>query len=620
MIRKKNVLLITVALSTFLCGSSTFAVPIVVGIMEGYNGPDLLGVPWEENTLDIDQFNTRVRDNMRGKNYFSRVFEWDQVDAATNYFNLFENSTNYLIGYSRGGYQALRVANELNQGDVTIDRLIQLDPVRCGGNGLYGADSASSCLNWDGLRPYIGTDGTQKVPPNVTSATNYFQTGGGIRGERNVEGATNINVNVTYANQGGAGVNHSTIDAFDPLLRDIADDIASLADNNVLMSGLGGPAGYGTLAMTRNDDGSTSAIQLPFEVNFNGTAYNTLFINTNGNITFGQPYGAYTPTGFDNLSVEMIAPFWGDVDTRCPDCGEVYLSVPTADVAVITWDNVGFYSSNASKTNTFQMILRDRNDLEGGNTDIEFRYGDLQWTTGDASGGSNGLGGQPAFAGYTGGINGSPQTITGSGTHDILTLNQRTNIEGGIPGTWYFTFRDGGSAPGTTIDNPLLPDVQEDGWHFQYTTTQIDQMIWSDPELVYGYDFLSMTGINFRSFILPVLGDNAYELWLGSASNPTYIADIIGGTEYFFDALGLFDGVDFFRILGVDLDLLIDPNNTTAFVTGLSFMQPGVQQWIQTPLSVNTDNNVSVDEPPVILLLLAAGLPLLGLRWRINHA
>ena len=573
--------------------------PVVIAMMEGYS-------LWQEqrSTEGINKLNTQLRDRLRGENYFSRVFDWNQVQEATNYFKLFDASTNYLLGYSRGGYQALRVANALSQDNIPIQRLVQLDPVRCGGTELYGEDNALLCQRTSPLQPIssVVSFGPQVVPDNVVSATNYFQEGGGIDGEENVIGATNINVNVLLNN---SSINHSTIDENRALRDRIIDDVLAQMDNNVLMTGLGGPTGFGTLAMTRNDDGSTNAIQLPFEVNFNGKRYTTMYINNNGNITFDGPFGFYTPSGFDGLPVEMIAPYWGDVDTRCPNCGEVYLGVPTSDVAVITWNSVGYYNANPSKKNTFQLILRDRNDLVGTNTDVEFRYGRLQWTTGDASGGRNGLGGQPAFAGYTGGLAGASQTLSGSGTSGVLTLTQRSNIN--KPGRWYFRFKDGES-PGTTLNNPLLPDVREDGWHFQYTTTQIDQIVWSDPELVFGYDFAIENGSNFRSVILPVLGDNAYELWLGSAQAPTFMTDIMGGEEYFFSEFGFDLGVDFFRILGVDPELAIDPLDTTAFVTGLTFMEAGQVQWVQAPLSYEAGTYVS--EPSVGILFLVG---LLGL-------
>ena len=238
------------------------------------------------------------------------------------------------------------------------------------------------------------------------------------------------------------------------------------------------------------------------------------------------------------------------------------------------------------------------------------RYGNLEWTTGDASGGTNGVGGQAAFAGFTGGANGAPQTLIGSGTAEVLTLNQRSNI--GISGKWFFTFREG-SAPGTEINNPLLPDVREDGWHFQYTTTEIEQIVWSDPEIVYGYDYEITDGSNFRSFILPILGDNLYSLWLGDPDDPYYLADIVGGTEYFFSDIGFDEGVGYFGIRGVERLLGIDPADVLAFVTGLSFTEPGNHAWVQRPLASDSNNAVS---EPSLPALLAAGLVTLAFMRR----
>ena len=55
----------------------------------------------------------------------------------------------------------------------------------------------------------------------------------------------------------------------------------------------------------------------------------------------------------------------------------------------MTWDDVGFANGNTSLLNAFQVSLIDRGS---GDFDIEFRYEDIRWTTGDNSSGANGLG------------------------------------------------------------------------------------------------------------------------------------------------------------------------------------------------------------------------------------
>jgi hypothetical protein len=66
---------------------------------------------------------------------------------------------------------------------------------------------------------------------------------------------------------------------------------------------------------------------------------------------------------------------------------------PVDGVLTITWDNVGYYSARTDKLDAFQVQLIN---VGGGNFDIVYRYQNINWTTGDASGGTDGLGGTPA--------------------------------------------------------------------------------------------------------------------------------------------------------------------------------------------------------------------------------
>ena len=97
-----------------------------------------------------------------------------------------------------------------------------------------------------------------------------------------------------------------------------------------IVNGLGGPAGFGEHALSRNDDGSSSFIDLSsvFDngLNFFGTTYTGLYVNTNGSISFEGPISTFTPTVISADTVPAIFPFWGDVDTRggkvTPSTGE----------------------------------------------------------------------------------------------------------------------------------------------------------------------------------------------------------------------------------------------------------------------------------------------------------
>lgn len=152
----------------------------------------------------------------------------------------------------------------------------------------------------------------------------------------------------------------------------------------------------------RNDDQSSNAINLGYTLsNFFGADYSSIYVNNNGNITFTGGLGSFTPNGPQGTTIPVIAPFFADVDTRGPDSGVVYINQSIANETIITWDHVGYYASHDDKLDTFQLVIRGSGfATPSGEGQIGFFYGDMQWETGDASGGQNGFGGTPAAVGF----------------------------------------------------------------------------------------------------------------------------------------------------------------------------------------------------------------------------
>ncbi|MEK8021237.1 MAG: nidogen-like domain-containing protein [Candidatus Parabeggiatoa sp.] len=229
-----------------------------------------------------------------------------------------------------------------------------------------------------------------------------------------------------------------------------------------MIRGLGGDADVGDLAMGRNDDGSSARKMLgtgfPHGINFFGETYDSLYINNNGNVTFNGPVSGFTPVSFPVSSQPMIAPYWGDVDTRSsnvpdPVQNNVYYSTVLANQFIVTWFYVGYYSVGTDKLNAFQLILTDRNDLAPGDFDVEFRYEQLEWTTGSASGGSGGLGGVPAQVGFDAGDRTHFYKHPDSMTAEVLNLINTSNV--GEEGVWRFEVRSGIIIP----PNNILSDV-----------------------------------------------------------------------------------------------------------------------------------------------------------------
>ena len=233
-----------------------------------------------------------------------------------------------------------------------------------------------------------------------------------------------------------------------------------------LYSGLGGDQGYGTECLFRNDDRSSSAIDItpafPSGLRFFDSTFTTVYVNTNGNITFGGGVSTYTPDAFPlsrTPTRPMIAPFWADVDTReAPGSGTC--STESAGTCsggdnsiwwhlepnrmVVTWHEVGYFSCNNDLRMNFQLILTGVPSCGGGATDfdVEFRFNRCEWETGDASGGSGGFGGTPAQSGFDAGNGRDYVAIAGSRTEGIASrLCTMSNVDD--TGVWRFQIRSG---------------------------------------------------------------------------------------------------------------------------------------------------------------------------------
>jgi PKD repeat protein len=159
------------------------------------------------------------------------------------------------------------------------------------------------------------------------------------------------------------------------------------------------PFTNGTPPDYRNDDSSTPAIYLNSPFCFYGTYHRKLFINNNGNVSFGTPYAAFRADSFPNTNFVMVAPFWSDVDTRGPNSGVVYYQLTNSHL-IVQWDSVGYFNAQDDKLNAFQLIITDGQDpLLPAGYNVGFCYKDMQWTTGNASQGVGGFGGIPSTVG-----------------------------------------------------------------------------------------------------------------------------------------------------------------------------------------------------------------------------
>ena len=127
-----------------------------------------------------------------------------------------------------------------------------------------------------------------------------------------------------------------------------------------------------------------------------------------------------------------------------------------------------------------------------------------------------------------------------------------------------------GSPPNVFL--PIVTPGPQPVYEFRAPVVE-GQTIFIDPAVAVGYEYAIGAGNpNFASVILPAgIGNNWYQLYLFKGTKYSFKARLKGGIPYTFPP----GGVDRFLILGIERDVGLDPNNPTAFVTGLTFTGSG---------------------------------------------
>jgi PEP-CTERM motif-containing protein len=174
-----------------------------------------------------------------------------------------------------------------------------------------------------------------------------------------------------------------------------------------------------------------------------------------------------------------------------------------------------------------------------------------------------------------------------------------------------FTVLDRGAPPQVLL--PTVGPAPDPGTGFgptyHFTTPVVpNELVFIDPLVAIGYKYATGVGDpNFASVVLPEVGDNLYNLSFSTGQNLMQL--ILGANTQFFFPGG---GVSAFDVTGIEASAMLDPQNVTAFVTGLTFVSQGNFTGTMTPLLAPTP------EPTTMLLfgLTAGGLGWLRLRSR----
>jgi hypothetical protein len=183
------------------------------------------------------------------------------------------------------------------------------------------------------------------------------------------------------------------------------DSIGGGIGDIVVMTGGGNAANVGG-ATGRNDDGYSGPVSLGFTLNFFGIDYTQLYLNNNGNVSFGSGISEYVPSGPTGANAPLISPWFGDVDTRGAASGVMHVRTDIANELIVTWDQVGYFNSHTDTLNSFQLILRGPGyTIPVGEGAIGFFYGDMGWEATNTS--------QVAAIGFGDGL-GNGEVLTGS--------------------------------------------------------------------------------------------------------------------------------------------------------------------------------------------------------------
>lgn len=128
-------------------------------------------------------------------------------------------------------------------------------------------------------------------------------------------------------------------------------------------------------------------------INFFGNTYSSLYVGSNGYVTFGVGSQNYSSQALDIQTVApMIAGFYTDLDSRGSASSNVYANTLTDGQIIVTWENMGHFSGNYANPSTFQLVIRtDQASIPAGEGQIGFFYGNIDLSASSSAGFGDGL-------------------------------------------------------------------------------------------------------------------------------------------------------------------------------------------------------------------------------------
>jgi len=200
----------------------------------------------------------------------------------------------------------------------------------------------------------------------------------------------------------------------------------------------------GDYLLPKYDDNFEGPIELGVPVPFFKNVFSTIFISTNGVVSFLSPISKPCSLKKYPITTALISPFWSDINTLVG--GRIYyresssasdLNQAKNEIAniyssafkpsrlyIITWDRVAAFDGRPSVNNTFQLVIA----TDGKLSFLVFNFGIMSWPNSQFT--------MNSFFGYNAGDNINYYSYPDSFTNNITNVASKSNVN--IPGKWIF--------------------------------------------------------------------------------------------------------------------------------------------------------------------------------------
>ena len=281
----------------------------------------------------------------------------------------------------------------------------------------------------------------------------------------------------------------------------------------------------------------------------------------------------------------------------------------------------GYYDVYCGLLNTGMLVSWYIEDLDNNNQTVDFGFVPLnanQYSTSviiNSTDVANESAGNYSFEAQLHWWNGTAWNLVDSDIYYFIIYNSNNNNTGGNNTGGNNTGGNntggnntggnntaGNNTAGNNQTNPLMPVINcsQIMWNasmnvtindclnqtnsFWFFFNQSGAVVWIDPIVAVGYDYIVYSGPSIVSVEIPLgYGDDVFDLyvfWNNGWHDSGF--DIYGGVTYTFST-----PVERMSIRGIEASEMLDPNDPTAFVSALTFQTSGTVLMTMTPVTEN---------------------------------